>query len=211
IVLVLTSTANSSRRDYNVNAGTVSVTGGTLQVGTAASLVNSNFQIAGIMPALVVDNTTNAKTATLFSGSAASQAFGVTINTGSTLNLGALPLTVNGSTVTNNGTLTGTSAGATLAFVSETLAQTFTGSGSVTSPLDGLTVDSPSGLTMSTTANVVTMNARLLRGTVTNSNKLTLGTGVSSAVQTVIGKSGLATAGGSFDVAPTFNLGTGAY
>jgi len=118
---------------------------------------------------------------------------------------------VTGATFTNNGTLTGTSAGSTLAFVSETLAQTWSGTGAVTSPLDGLTVDSPSGLTLGGTANVVTLNARLLRGTVTNGNKLTLGTGGPAAVQTVIGKTGLATAGGSLDAAPTFNLGTGAY
>jgi hypothetical protein len=81
----------------------------------------------------------------------------------------------------------------------------------VTSPLDGLTVDSPSGLTLSSTGNIVTLNARLSRGTVANSNKITLGTGAASAVQTVMGKAGLGTTGGSYDTSPTFNLGTGAY
>src|SRR6185369_14982707 len=103
---------------------------------------------------------------------AASQALGGTINTGSTLNLNSLPLTITGPTFTNNGTLAGTGSGSTLAFQSETLAQTYTGSGGTSSPLDGVTVDSPSGLTLGNTTNIVTLNARLLRGPVTNSNKL---------------------------------------
>jgi hypothetical protein len=212
IVLVRGSTA-SSKRDYNVNGTTVSITGGTLQVGSSAtpSGNTSVFSISGPMPNVVVDNTTTTKTAQLFAGAAASSALTVSINTGSTLDLAARTLTVTGATVTNNGTLSGTGPGSTLAFASETLAQTYTGSGVTSSPLDGLTLDSPSGLTLGNTTNIVTMNARLLRGTVTNSNKLTLGTGGSSAVQTVIGKTSLLTAGGSFDAAPTFNLGSGAY
>src|SRR5262249_44752843 len=102
-------------------------------------------------------------------------------------------------------------AGGTLAFVSETLAQTYTGSGVTSGAIDGITVDSPSGLTLGNSSNFVTLNARLSRGTVTNSNKLTLGAGGAAAVQTVIGKVGLSTAGGSFDVAPVFNLGSGGY
>ena len=212
ITLVQTSTA-SSRRDYNINANpaTVSITGGTLRVGTAATTAASTFIIAGYMSNLVVDNTTNTKTAQLFAGATASRAITGTINTGSTLDLNALALTITGSTFTNNGTLSGTGAGSTLAFVSETLAQTYTGTGNSSSPVDGITVDSPSGLTLGNATNVATLNARLLRGPVTNGSKLTLGTGGSSAVQAVFGKTGLATAGGSLDAAPVFNLGTGAY
>jgi len=210
IVLVLGSSA-SNKRDYNLNGGTVSITGGTLQVGSSATPAASAFALSGPMANLVVDNTTTTKTARLFAGNAASSAISATISTGSTLDLAGRTLTVTGAAVTNNGTLTGTTSGSTLAFVSETLAQTYTGTGATSSPLDGITVDSPSGLTLGNSTNAITLNARLFRGTVTNGNKLTLGTGGSAAVQTVIGKSGLATAGGSFDVAPVFNLGSGAY
>jgi hypothetical protein len=134
----------------------------------------------------------------------------VTIGTGATLNL-------NGTTLTTGGRASRTTARSPApprqhAHVPQCLGGAdYSGTGTVTSPLDGLTVDSPSGLTLSSTDNIVTLNARLSRGTVTNSNKITLGTGGSSAVQTVLGKVGLATAGGAYGTAPTFNLGTGAY
>jgi hypothetical protein len=213
LVQANSTSSNQNKRDYNMNANpaTVSITGGTLKAGTAATTGGFLFSVAGFMSNLVVDNTTTTKSVQLFTGSVASQALSGTINTGSTLDLNTRQLTITGSTFTNNGTLAGTGAGSTLVFQSETLAQTYAGSGATSSPLDGITVDSPSGLTLGNTASIVTLNARLLRGLVTNSSKLTLGTGVSAAVQTLIGKSGLLTAGGSFDVAPTFNLGAGAY
>jgi hypothetical protein len=231
IVVVQANTTNQTKVDYRVAASTSSITGGTLQIGSGATTTNFVFQIAGLMPNLVVDNTTNAKTATIFTNSPASQALDVTVNNNATLNLNANPLTaanvsigtgatlnLNGTTLTtggtsftNNGTLTGTTAGSTLTFLNASAAQSYSGTGTVTSPLDGLTVDSPSGLTLSSTGNIPTLNARLSRGTVTNSNKITLGTGAASAVQTVLGKAGLATSGGAYDTSPTFSLGTGAY
>jgi len=211
IVLVQASTA-TNKRDYLVNAGTVSITGGTLQVGKNTTATNFGFQIAGWMPNLVVDNTTNTKTATVFTGTPASQALDVTINTGSTLNLNGFTLTTAGTTFTNNGTLTGTLASSQLYFLNASQAQTYTGTGTVTVPLDGIAFDSPSGVTISSgSSSIVTLNARLYRGTVANSNKLSLGNGGTSAAQTVIGRSGLATAAGAYDVAPTFSAGTGGY
>src|SRR5262249_44099079 len=94
-----TSTGSANKRAYKPNANpvTVSITGGTLRVGTSSTTAGSTFQIAGYMPGLLVDNTTNTKTAQLFSGSTASRAFGGAINSGSTLNLNALTLTVTGA------------------------------------------------------------------------------------------------------------------
>ena len=40
-------------------------TGGTLNVGTAATATNFNFRVQGQMPNVVIDNTTNNKTANL--------------------------------------------------------------------------------------------------------------------------------------------------
>src|ERR1043166_4603365 len=136
----------------------------------------------------------------------------VTIGTGSTLNLNGTKLTTGGTSFTNNGTLTGTTAGSQLIFLNAAAAQSYSGTGTVSSPLQTITFDTPSGVTLgSGISSIPTLNVNLSRGTVTNSNKLTLGTGAALAVQTVTGKSGLLTAGGSYDVAPTFNLGTGAY
>jgi hypothetical protein len=233
IVLVQANTASSGKRDYNVTAGTPSITGGTLQVGSAATAANFTFQVAGRMPNLVLDNTGTAKSATIFAAAPASQCLDVTANSGSTLNLNAFALTaanvtigtggtinlnggtltVGGASVSNGGTLTGTTAGSTLAFSSASLAQSYSGTGTVTAPLANLTIDSPAGVTLSSglASNVIVTNANLFRGTLTNSNKLTLGNGGSTSALTTIGRVGLATAAGAYDVAPTFNAGSGGY
>src|SRR5205814_2353528 len=89
--------------DYNV-AGTANIAGGTLNIGTAATSTNFEFRIQGQIPALVVDNTTNNKTATLIGTTTVNQ--DITINTGASLNLNAgtgFSLFFNGTSLTNNG------------------------------------------------------------------------------------------------------------
>ncbi len=92
--------------DYKNLAGTVSISGGTLTIGTTATSASSNFNIQGVMPPLVVDNTTNAKTATI---NGASTVYGnVTINSTSSLVLNSgVTATVNGS-LSNSGTYNAT-------------------------------------------------------------------------------------------------------
>ena len=195
--------------DYQVSTTSPSITGGTLNVGTAATATNFNFGIQGAMPNVVIDNTTNNKTANLV---AAASAYGTTtINSGATLNLNGFTYTERASTFTNNGILTGTTTSSRLSFFSPTVAaQTFAGSGTVTAPLDGLSVQN-GGLTISHTNSFQTLRVNLFAGAITNSNKITLGSGLAAAVTVQIGAAASTQVGGSFDVSPTFNLGTGAY
>ncbi|GAB4094502.1 hypothetical protein GCM10028786_34310 [Flaviaesturariibacter terrae] len=205
INLVQASTG-TTQQDYNVAATSPNITGGTLNVGTAATATNFTFRIAGSFPALVLDNTTNNKNATLY---AAGTAYGnTTINSGTTLNLNGFVFTERGTSVTNNGTLNGSTSGSRLSFLS-TGAQTFDGSGTVTAPLDGLIVRSTGGLTINHASSITTLRVQLEAGTITNSNKLIIGNGGSTAATIVTGYSGNSGSGGFFDVAPTFNLGTG--
>ena len=92
--------------DYKNLAGTVSISGGTLTIGTTATSASSNFNIQGAMPPLVIDNTTNAKTATI---NGASTVYGnVTINSTSSLVLNSgVTATLNGS-LSNSGTFSST-------------------------------------------------------------------------------------------------------
>src|SRR4030095_442748 len=53
--------------------------------------------------------------------------------------------------------------------------QSYTGSGVVTAPLDGLSIDNPSGVTITSSNSIPTLRMNLFRGTVGNSNKITLG------------------------------------
>ncbi len=196
--------------DYFVNTTTPTITGGTLNVGAAATATNFNFGIQGAVPNLVIDNTTNPKTANLVG---AVNAYGTTtINSSATLNLNGFTFTERSTPFTNNGTLTGTTTSSRLSFFSPTnTAQVFAGTGAVTAPLDGLSVQNTGGLTITHTNAFQTLRVNLFAGTITNSNKITLGSGAAAAVTVQIGAAGSTQVGGSFDVAPTFNLGTGNY
>jgi hypothetical protein len=127
-------------------------------------------------------------------------------------NMNSAVLSQRGPTFTNNGTLTGTSAASSLQFFSPTnVAQTFNGTGTVLTNIGSLSVQNTSGLTISTTNQVVLLRVNLFNGTVTGSNKITFGTGLTLDTTVQIGYTGNVLAGGSFDVAPTFNLGIGTH
>ena len=144
INLVRASTAGTPI-DYQVS-GTANITGGTLNVGTAATASNFNFRISGQAPNVVVDNTTHNKTATLI---AQTNVWGnTTIPTGATMVLNGFTLQQIGTTFTNNGTLNGTVANSALYFFGSA-AQTYTGTGTTTAPLANFGVDNAFGLTLS--------------------------------------------------------------
>ena len=116
-----------------------------------------------------------------------------------------------GVTLTNDGVLTGTTG--TLQFLNFTgsSAQTLAGSGTVLTNLATLSMQNTAGLTITHTNPIIIARANLFQGTITGSNKITFGTGLAVNCTTQIGAAGLTTPGGSFDVAPIFNLGTGTY
>ncbi len=197
--------------DYSISATSPTITGGTLNIGTASTATNFNFRIAGAIPTTIIDTTTNNKTASL---AAATNSYAdMTINSGATLNLNGFAFTVRTGTFTNNGTLTGTVASSRFTFASPTNApQTFAGTGTVTSPLDGLGVSTTGGLTITHVNSIPTLRVNLFVGTITNSNKITLGTGAALPVAVQVSQASNTTIpGGFFDQAPNFNLGTGVY
>lgn len=247
IVLNRASTAVTPL-DYRLAGGAGSISGGTVQVGNSATPAASTFRIVGFVQNLIVDNTTTTKIATLFGSTPATNALNATINTGSTLNLNGFTFFVNGSTATNDGTLTGTTTASRFYFFGTgalsnlrklaslpdlgdlaardqaisslegfdefpgtRAAQTYTGTGLVTAALDGLSIDNPSGVTISSTNNILTLRVNLFRGTLINSNKVTLGNGGTTTAVTQIGSVGLLVPAGNYDVTPTFNLGSGGY
>lgn len=116
-----------------------------------------------------------------------------------------------GNTLTNNGILTSTTG--TLQFLNLTgsAAQTLAGSGTVLTNIATLTLQNTAGLTITHTNPIILVRVNLFQGTITNSNKITFGTGLAVACTTQIGAAGLTTPAGNFDALPIFNLGTGAY
>lgn len=139
-------------------------------------------------------------------------ALGNTSINGGTLDINTGTFSQRGTTFTNNATLTGTATTATLQFYSPTnTAQTYTGTGTVTTNVGTISVQNGGGLSITTTNQTPTLRVNLFIGTVTGSNKITIGTGAALPTTVQIGATGLTTTGGSFDANPTMNLGTGTY
>jgi len=112
-----------------------------------------------------------------------------------------------GATFTNNGVLTGTAG--TLQFLSFTnIAQTFAGTGTVLTNVGALSIQN-GGLTITHTNQIPTLRVNLFQGNITGSGKITIGTGLAAATTVQIGANVNTVLGGSFDVSPTWNLGTG--
>ena len=203
INLVQRSTATTPL-DYYV-AGTYNFTGGTVNVGTATTATNFDFRIRGSFPNLNLDNTTNPKSALL---QGQTNVFGATvIQPTATLNLNGQLLLQLGTTITNNGILTGTAANSTVYF-GGSQPQTLGGSGAF-SFLRSLTIDnSGGGVTLN--APLVVYRVNMFTGNLNPNSNLTIGDGTLVFFVVQMGVSATATSG-SFTVAPNFNIGTGAY
>jgi len=192
--------------DYRNLAGTVSISGGTLTIGTTATSASSNFNIQGAMPPLVVDNTTNAKTATI---NGASTVYGnVTINSTSSLVLNSgVTATVNGS-LSNSGTYNATGtlnlAGNWVnngTFTSNT-GNSVVFNGSSASTIGGSGTDNFYNLTMSKTSATPQLEVTLADGNISVANTLTLTLGnlvTGSYITHVTNTASGAVSGGSAD------------
>ena len=214
VIVQLASTAVSGPRDFRNQSGltgTTTVTGGTVQLGNAASGAAKAFSIAGVFPNLVLDNTSAAHTATFLAPAVFNNVTrNITINIGNVLNIGNNVFLMNGTTLTNNGTLTANGASSNFVWFLTTAPQTYQGTGVVTAPVTNFAIQADSGLIMDPAVNNVVVGAiRLFSGSVTNSNKITLGNGGATTGVVQIGNTTTPTACGTFDTAFTFNLGTG--
>ncbi len=214
IIVQLANTGGSGPRDYRHQAGTtgiLSVTAGTLQLGNAASGAAKAFNIAGVLPNLVLNNASANHSATFLAPVAFNNiSLDITINTGNTLNIGNNVFLMNGATLTNNGTLTANGASSNFVWFLTTAPQMYTGSGTVTAPVTNFAIQSDMGLTIDpASSNIVVGAIRLFSGNLINSNKITLGNGGATTGIVQIGNTTTPTAAGTFDVPFTFNLGTG--
>ncbi|HSN75183.1 MAG TPA: fibronectin type III domain-containing protein, partial [Anaerolineae bacterium] len=211
LVQINSNATATSRLDYQVSA-IANITGGTLNIGTSATTGNSgnfDFRIRGQAPAVVIDNTTNAKSALAV---AQTNIWGnLTVNTGTTLNANGFAVLMIGPSITNNGSIVGTVASSRLDFQGSA-AQTYGGSGTfgtAAGPFLLVSINNGSGVTLN--APIVTNRVNLFLGTFTNSNQFTLGNAGTSSTVVQIGVTGATTPGGNFDVSPTFSTGSGGH
>lgn len=214
IVNQLANTAVSGPRDYRNQAGNgiAGVTGGTLQLGNNGSGAAKAFTIGGVIPNLVITNTTGNHTATILTPAVNfnNSSLNITINTGNAVNLANAVFLFNGTTLTNNGTITHNGASSNFVWFLATAPVSYTGSGAVTAPMTSFEVQATMGLTIDPASlNIIVGAIRLISGSVINSSRITLGNGAATTGIVQIGNTTTATAAGTFDVPFTFNLGTG--
>lgn len=204
---------NASPLDFSLYGSTVNITGGTLNIGTAATATNFDFRIQGTVPSLVIDNTTNAKTALL--NAATILRGNIFVSAGTTLNCQTNSIQLIGNTnqtgnIVNNGLITNTSATGVnrFSFVGAFGAQTVSGSGTfgdATTPFAGIDFSNASGVSFETA--VVTNRVNLITGIVSGANNITLGNGVASTP--VVQRGGTSSViVGSLDQTPTISAGS---
>lgn len=194
---------------------TTAVIKGNLVITAAGATVGTGIFRALTSGILTVNGDVNVLQGRLQSASGAGT-FNVlgntTISSNGNLEINGGTYNQRGTTFTNDGTLTAVAGSTRLAFAPLTsIAQTFAGSGTVLTNIGGLSLSNPAGLTITHTNQIITLRVNLFQGTITGSNKITFGTGLALGCITQIGSAGLLSPGGSFDAAPTFNLGTGTY
>lgn len=188
-----TGVINGNLTISNTNTGTFrALTSGTLTVNGNVIITQGRLQSASSTGTFIANGAT-------------------TIDTNGILDILAGSYSQRGNTFTNNGTLTGPAG--TLQFVNFTgsATQTLAGSGTVLTNIANLNMQNTAGLTITHVNPIILARVNLFQGTITNSNKITFGTGLSVNCVTQIGSAGLTTPGGSFDSLPLFNLGTGTY
>ncbi|WP_432671743.1 T9SS type A sorting domain-containing protein [Flavobacterium sp. SM2513] len=118
----------------------------------------------------------------------------------------------NGGNMINNGSVLSsetTTSTSKINFIGTTVPQTFSGNGTFTGRISSFGVSNPMGLTLSTP--VLTQRVNLFSGTITGSSNITIGNGLALSAAVQIGVADNTTSGGVFDVAPAFNIGTGAF
>ena len=86
--------------------------------------------------------------------------------------------------------------------------QTLTNTGTITAPMTDLSVNN-GGLTISSTNNIIVTRVNSFYGTITNSNKITFGTGGTSYAVIQRGVDSSTFSVGNFDIPPIFNIGSG--
>jgi len=211
VIFRINCTGAGTPRDYRNQQGNTAlgITNTVLQFGDAGSGVAKTFNAEGLLPNVVVNNASAGHTvlfrpATFFNNSSGD----LSINSGCTYNVGNQIYLERGSSVTNNGTLTANGPSARFIWFQAGGNCTYQGAGVSTGVLTSWETQA-ANLTMSQAPQMVARRSILFTGNILNANKLTLGDGSATLNAVQVGNTSTPTAAGTFDVAPTFDLGTG--
>ena len=225
-----TSTTGKELSISTSNAALMNFQGGTIRFGDGVSSLAGSvdgFEVDTFVSTqqpflgnVIIDNpTTNAATRFFRANTALAPLQFLMNGTLTVTNTGGSAFRLNGNlcafggNIVNNGTIDGTVAGSRLYFLGNGVAQTYSGTGTVTTPLTQMDFDNPLGVTFDPGVSQIIVGSRinLFRGTSTNSNKLTIGNAGATQKDVQYGVAAGVVPGGNFDQAPVFNLGTGNY
>ncbi len=203
--------------DYLNFAAQQNLIGGTIQFGNTSSGSAKIFTMCGNVFNLVINNQSAGHTVVSLCGV---RVLGdTTLNPNTTLSVGGNDETFSaeGANFINNGKLTviPNSANISAFLFGGTVAQTYSGSGTAgtnAAPLGDFDIfNTGGGVTISNVSpTIITRRVNLFTGTFINSGKIQIGAGgASSAIIQRGNASAQITPSGEFDVAPTFNVGSG--
>ena len=185
---IINPCTGATKVDYRNAAptATTNITGGLVTIGGAAA--PSIYNAIGQMPS-------------------------ITVNATHTLRVNNSAIFMRGSTVTNNGTIDYTGANARFDFASIGAGpMTYGGTGvfgTLVTPAAGVGISANSLFSTTLNAPIIVNRVNLFQGGFINSGQITLGNGAASTSVVQTGSAGLTTPGGTFDVSPVHNQGTG--
>jgi hypothetical protein len=186
---VIQPSSGATKVDYDILSNVVNITGGLLVIGAAPAAAGSTYNIQGWTPNLTINTGMNVV---------------ITTNANSTF-----PLVVGGSSLINNGAITGAAA-TYVDFASLMGPMTYSGTGTLgtlATPVSAVGLDTGSPVTV--TSPIVTLRVNLFQGTFIGSGLITLGNAGASATTIQVGFTNSPVPGGTFDVTPIHNQGSG--
>ena len=199
IVLQNPSAGGAGPRDFQNRPAVVNITGGNLIVGNSSTAAAQTFYLQGVAPNLVINNSPGGHTARLFDN------LEVKLNTdipaGTTLQLDdgttGYQYTQTGASFVNSGTFNATVAGSRLIFAGAGQAQTYSGDGTIVTPIESLEINNTAGVTIanSIASEIISNELVMTSGDInTGIHTLVVGTGTATpgslqyTAGTVVGK-----------------------
>lgn len=188
INLINPNVTAGTKHDYGMNTLTQNITGGQVIFGATGAPASSSYNIS--FGAAFLPN--------------------FTVNPTMTLNVNNVRVLCRGTAITNNGAIISTGTSALFDFANAATSTSYGGPGTfgtLAAPFAAISANSPGFHVLS--SPIVTLRVNLFTGGFTNSNQITLGNAGTSTTVVQTGSAGLLTPGGSFDVSPVHNQGSG--
>jgi hypothetical protein len=200
-------------RDYqNLSGltGLILLTGTTVHFGNSLTSTPGTFSARGYLPKVVIDTSAGANTLQFLEPAVVNnRSRDMNIEPGGTLDTSNGAYFMEGANLINNGVIKANGPNSALYFSRLGNNTVYSGSGVSTGVMTDLLFNCQSVTFSPGINNIRVRNIRVFAGNIINANELTLGNNDAEVSTVSFGGLGSPTAGGTFDSAPVFDLGTG--